>query len=192
MDVLISASAILFLLPLLLPLGLAMQIDSPGPIFFSQLRWGKDGRKIKIYKLRTMFAGHGDTSGVTQTVRHDPRITPLGRFLRRSNIDELPQLWNVLKGDMSLIGPRCHPIGMTAAGRPYEELVPNYHRRHRVRPGMTGLAQMRGLRGPTVSAARARQRIAADLYYVEHFTIWLDLKILVGTLKYECLRGSGF
>jgi lipopolysaccharide/colanic/teichoic acid biosynthesis glycosyltransferase len=133
-----------------------------------------------------------DASGVAQTVQNDPRITRIGAILRRTNLDELPQLLNVLKGDMSLVGPRCHAIGMLAAGMVYEELVPEYHYRHLVRPGITGLAQMRGLRGPTDRAAKARARIASDLFYVENFSVFLDIRIIVGTFISEMRGGNGF
>jgi lipopolysaccharide/colanic/teichoic acid biosynthesis glycosyltransferase len=134
----------------------------------------------------------GDATGVAQTVKNDPRITRIGAVLRRTNVDELPQLINVLKGDMSLVGPRCHAIGMLAAGRLYEELVPHYHLRHRMRPGITGLAQMRGLRGPTDRSDKARARIVSDLYYVDNFSVWLDIKIMIGTVISELRGGKGF
>ncbi|MEB2848576.1 sugar transferase, partial [Endobacterium cereale] len=118
--------------------------------------------------------------------------TKLGAILRKTNIDELPQLLNVLKGDMSLVGPRCHAIGMLAAGIPYEDLVPDYHRRHMVKPGMTGLAQMRGLRGPTDRPGKARARIACDLHYIDKFSVWFDIRIMVGTVVSELRGGKGF
>ncbi len=113
-------------------------------------------------------------------------------MLRKTNLDELPQLINVLKGNMSLVGPRPHAIGMQAAGMLYEDLVPEYHKRHRVRPGITGLAQMRGLRGPTLLASKSRERVAADLYYVDNYSLMLDIRILYGTLRSEAFGGSGF
>jgi lipopolysaccharide/colanic/teichoic acid biosynthesis glycosyltransferase len=133
-----------------------------------------------------------DPSGVQQTIQNDPRITPFGAFLRKSNFDELPQLLNVLRGDMSLVGPRCHAIGMKAAGVQYEELVPAYHERHKMRPGITGLAQMRGLRGPTISRSKSKARIACDIHYVNNFSLLLDVKIAFGTLRHEMFRGTGF
>lgn len=191
-DIIFALSGLAMLAPLLIAVAVAIRLDSKGPILFSQMRWGKGMRRIKVYKFRTMRTDLCDTSGVKQTVADDPRITRLGKFLRRSNIDELPQLINVLLGDMSIVGPRCHPIGMLAAGVPYEELVENYHERHKVRPGITGLAQMKGLRGPTVEARKARARIAADIYYIENQSLWLDAKILAGTFRNEFLKSSGF
>lgn len=191
-DVIFALLALIILMPLLILTAALIRLESKGPALFTQTRWGKDGRKIKIYKLRSMFLEQGDASGVAQTVVHDPRVTRVGRFIRRYNVDELPQLLNVLKGDMSLVGPRCHAIGMFAAGIPYEVLVPEYHERHRMRPGLTGLAQMRGLRGPTDRPSKARARIACDLYYVEHFSIWLDLYIIIETFRAELRGGKGF
>lgn len=191
-DVAVATIALVVLLPLLLVLALLIKLDSGGPVLFRQLRWGLNGKRIKVYKFRSMRAELGDPSGVRQTVRGDPRVTRLGAILRRTNLDELPQLLNVLKGDMSLVGPRCHAINMRAAGRLYEELVPDYHRRHAMRPGMTGLAQMRGWRGPTDRAAKARARIACDIFYVRNFSLWLDLKIIAGTVASEFRGGTGF
>jgi len=192
LDVAVSAICLIVLAPLFLVVGLAIVLDSKGPVFFCQTRWGRAGKKIDVYKFRSMVADECDLSGVRQTVIDDPRVTAVGRFLRRTNIDELPQLFNVLKGEMSLVGPRCHVVGMKAAGIPYEQLVPRYHDRHLMRPGITGLAQMRGLRGPTESASRAKARIASDLHYVENFSLLLDLKIIVGTIRNEIFGGTGF
>lgn len=192
MDVVVASSAILVLLPVLLLIAVLIKLTSPGPVLFSQLRWGKDCKKIRVYKFRSMYADRGDQTGVAQTRVGDSRITPLGAVLRKTNLDELPQLLNVLKGDMSLVGPRPHAIGMLAAGMLYEDLVPEYHKRHRVRPGITGLAQMRGLRGPTVLASKSRARTAADLHYVDNYSLMLDINIIIGTLRNEAFGGSGF
>ncbi|MCW0983094.1 sugar transferase [Agrobacterium sp. BT-220-3] len=191
-DIAGASIALVALAPVLLTVAALVKFDSKGPVLFSQVRWGMNGRKIRVYKFRSMRTELGDATGVAQTVKNDPRITRIGAVLRRTNIDELPQLINVLKGDMSLVGPRCHAIGMLAAGRLYEELVPHYHMRHRVRPGITGLAQMRGLRGPTDRSDKARARIVSDLYYVENFSVWLDIKIMVGTVISELRGGKGF
>ncbi|CUX35602.1 Exopolysaccharide production protein PSS [Agrobacterium deltaense Zutra 3/1] len=192
MDIAGASIALVALAPVLLTVAVMVKLDSRGPVLFSQVRWGMNGRKIRVYKFRSMRTDLCDATGVAQTVKNDPRITRIGAVLRRTNIDELPQLLNVLKGDMSLVGPRCHAIGMLAAGRLYEELVPHYHMRHRVRPGITGLAQMRGLRGPTDRSDKARARIVSDLYYVDNFSLWLDIKIMVGTVISELRGGKGF
>jgi len=191
-DIVISATALIVLLPLMLTVALLIRLDSSGPALFSQVRWGKDCRRIRVYKFRSMRTDLGDATGIAQTVRNDPRITRIGAIIRKTNIDELPQLLNVLKGDMSLVGPRCHAIGMLAAGIPYEDLVPDYHRRHSVKPGMTGLAQMRGLRGPTDRPGKARARIACDLHYIDNFSVLLDLRIMLGTVAAEFRGGKGF
>lgn len=192
LDVLGASIGLLLLGPALLMIVACIRIESKGSPLFSQLRWGKDGKKIRVYKFRTMRAELCDPTGVKQTVKDDPRITRVGAVLRRTNLDELPQLINVLKGDMSLVGPRCHAIGMLAGGMPYEELVPNYHDRHAVRPGLTGLAQVRGLRGPTSSAAKARARVYSDLYYIRNFSVFLDIRIIFGTIISEFRGGKGF
>lgn len=192
MDLVISGIAFLILFPLLFIVALAIKLDSAGPVFFKQKRWGKDCKVIEVYKFRSMRIEACDASGVIQTTKDDCRVTRIGKILRRTNVDELPQLLNVLKGDMSLVGPRCHAIGMLAAGRPYEDLVPDYHKRHSIRPGLTGLAQMRGLRGPTDRPAKARARIASDLYYIENLSLGFDMKIMVGTVISELRGGKGF
>lgn len=192
MDIVVASCALVVLLPVFFMIALMVRLSSPGPALFSQIRWGKDCKKIRVYKFRSMYTDRGDHTGVAQTLAGDSRITPLGAILRKTNLDELPQLLNVLKGDMSLVGPRPHAIGMKAAGMLYEDLVPEYHKRHRVRPGITGLAQMRGLRGPTVLASKSRARAAADLYYVDNYSLMLDVSIIVGTLRNEAFGGSGF
>ena len=191
-DVTVSATAILFLLPFLLAIAAAIKLENRGPVFFRQTRWGRGGKQISIYKFRSMRTDLCDQSGVAQTKENDPRVTRVGAFLRRTNIDELPQLINILKGDMSLVGPRCHVPGMLAAGRLYEDLVDGYHLRHMVRPGLTGLAQSRGLRGPTDREDLSRARVAADLEYIESFSIGLDLRILYDTFVTEIRGGTGF
>lgn len=192
LDIIVSGCALLILTPVLLLIAIAIRLESKGSPLFTQLRWGRDCTKIKIYKFRSMRMDLGDPTGVQQTVKNDPRITRLGAFLRKTNLDELPQLFNVLRGDMSLVGPRCHAIGMLANGVLYEELVPEYHQRHVMRPGLTGLAQMRGLRGPTDRPSKARARVNADLYYVENFSFIFDVMIVLGTIRSELTRGQGF
>jgi len=191
-DIVASGSALIVLAPFFLAIALFIKLDYGGPIFFRQIRWGLNGRKITVFKFRSMRTDDCDPSGIQQTVKGDSRMTGIGAVLRRTNIDELPQLFNVLMGDMSLVGPRCHAINMRAAGRLYEELVPHYHQRHIMRPGITGLAQTRGWRGPTARPLQARARIACDIYYVKNFSLLLDLKILLKTLVIELRGGTGF
>lgn len=192
MDIVLSASALIVLAPVLLLVAALIRLTSSGPALFTQTRWGQNCNKIKVYKFRSMYTNMCDSSGVAQTQKNDKRITPIGAILRKTNIDELPQLLNVLKGDMSLVGPRCHAIGMQAAGKLYEDLVPAYHQRHVMRPGITGLAQMRGLRGPTDLASKSRARVACDIHYVENYSLLLDFNILFGTIRNELFGGSGF
>jgi lipopolysaccharide/colanic/teichoic acid biosynthesis glycosyltransferase len=177
--------------PLLLAIAAAVRLSSPGPILFKQPRYGLNAELFQIYKFRTMRVEAEDRSGVAQTRRNDPRVTSIGKALRRLNLDELPQLFNVLRGDMSLVGPRPHVPGMRAAGRLYEHLVPHYHLRHRMRPGMTGLAQINRLRGSTSDAKFAKARIEYDIAYANNWSLLLDLRILWLTFKTEVLRGSG-
>lgn len=187
-DIVVSLFALIALAPFFIIIAVAISLESTGSPIFIQKRWGRGGRQIRIFKFRSMYSELCDTSGIAQATPDDPRLTPLGSLLRRSCIDELPQLFNVLLGDMSLVGPRCHPIGMRAAGRPYEEFCPAYHRRHQMRPGLTGFAQIKGLRGPTAEARTAKARIVCDLCYVRNFSLLLDLEILVLTPA-EIIRG---
>jgi polysaccharide biosynthesis protein PslA len=190
MDIVGAALALIMLSPMLILVAIAIKLESRGPVFFVQERWGKDHTRFRVLKFRSMYTEACDHSGIAQTVKGDARITRLGAFLRRTNIDELPQLINVLKGDMSLVGPRCHVIGMKAAGMDYEELVPQYHLRHVMRPGITGLAQMRGLRGPTADARLAIRRIRSDLEYVVTFNVLMDISICLKTIWSEVFKGG--
>ncbi len=190
-DIVLSLAALILLSPLLIAVALIIATTSRGKVLFRQKRDGLNGRTIEVYKFRSMYEDRGDLSGVAQTVKDDPRVTPIGRVIRRTSIDELPQLFNILRGDMSVIGPRPHPIGMRASGMRYDELVPYYHLRHVVKPGLSGWAQANGYRGPTDDAMLAARRIEHDLAYVQHFSLWLDLRIILMTLKSEFLQGSG-
>jgi lipopolysaccharide/colanic/teichoic acid biosynthesis glycosyltransferase len=191
-DMAIAAAALVVLAPFFAAVAILIKLDSKGDVLFRQQRWGKGNSIITVFKFRSMAEDLGDVTGIAQTVRDDPRVTRMGRILRKTNIDELPQLINVLLGDMSLVGPRCHAVGMKAAGVLYEDLVPAYHARHRVRPGLTGLAQVRGFRGPTDTAFKARARIKSDLYYIENFSLFLDMQIMLRTVRNELSGGTGF
>lgn len=191
MDILFSAGALIALSPTLIVLAIAIKLTSPGPVLFRQWRTGRNGVPFRIYKFRSMRQDACDPTGVKQVVAGDPGVTPLGRFMRSRSLDELPQLLNVLWGDMSLIGPRPHAGGMKAAGVLYEELVPYYDLRHAVRPGLSGWAQANGLRGPTTDALSARSRIDHDLAYIQNQTLGLDFKIIWMTIKTEFLSRNG-
>ena len=191
MDVVVSICAIAALMPLFVLVAAAIKLTSPGPILFRQSREGLNGTPFLIYKFRSLATNSQDRTGTAQTRPGDPRVTRIGRFIRRTSIDELPQLLNVLLGDMALVGPRPHVFNMFAGGMKYTQLVPYYGMRLQMRPGLTGWAQANGLRGSTGDAAVARARIDHDIAYVQNFTILLDLRILVKTLVGEFLSGSG-
>lgn len=190
-DIVLSLVALFVLAPLLVFVALAIRATSDGPILFRQVREGYRGRPFEAYKFRTMWVDAGDNTGISQTVMGDKRVTPLGRLLRKSSIDELPQLFNVLFGDMSLVGPRPHVPGMLAGARKYKDLVPYYDARLEMKPGITGWAQANGLRGPTDDAVKAKARIDYDVAYVQNFSLMLDVKIIAMTVKSEFLNGSG-
>lgn len=190
-DIVISGSVLALLLPFFAAIAAMIVYENRGPVFFSQLRWGKGGKLIRIYKFRSMRSDMCDETGVTQTKENDPRVTRIGAFLRKTNLDELPQLISILKGDMSLVGPRCHVPGMLAAGQLYEDLVEEYHLRHLVRPGLTGLAQVNGFRGPTDREDLARGRVSYDLDYIRNFSVVSDMRILVRTVVNEIRGGTG-
>ena len=191
MDLVGSFMGLLVLSPIILLIAVLIKLESKGPVFFRQLRTGLNETPFAILKFRSMYIDLCDNSGVRQTVDNDPRITPLGRILRKTNLDELPQLWNVLIGDMSLVGPRPHVPDMLAAGRSYSDLVQGYEYRHLMRPGITGLAQARGLRGPTGQRWMAIRRIVCDVEYVRNFTLLLDIKIIIRTVINELKGGTG-
>jgi Undecaprenyl-phosphate glucose phosphotransferase len=181
-DLALAGTLLLLLSPVMLAIALAIKLTSPGPVLFRQLRYGFNNTLIPVLKFRTMRAEVSDPRGGEQARPGDPRVTPIGAVLRRWSLDELPQLLNVLRGDMSVVGPRPHPVSMKAVDRKYEELVEEYAGRHRVKPGITGWAQVNGWRGDTRTRERALRRIEADLFYIEKWSLWFDLKILLMTL----------
>ncbi|MGF9764920.1 sugar transferase [Microvirga sp. 0TCS3.31] len=190
-DISVAFALLVLLAPILLLIAAAIKATSPGPVLFRQQRYGLNKKMFVIVKFRTMHLNLCDQSGVRQPSHGDGRITPVGYMLRKTSLDELPQLINVLRGDMSLVGPRPHVPGMLAGGVLYEELVPVYFERLRMLPGITGLAQVSGLRGGTDDPFVAKARIAADLGYIENWSLLLDLKIIIKTIQCEFLSGSG-
>lgn len=191
MDIAGATAGLVLLAPLLLGSAAVIKLTSPGPVFFRQKRYGLNGELFSIYKFRTMYANKGDATGVQQTTGNDPRITPVGRFLRRTSFDELPQLLNVLDGSMSLVGPRPHVPNMLAAGVRYEDFDPRYMDRHSMVPGITGLAQVNGFRGETTTYEAAKGRIDKDIQYARTATVGGDIAIVLKTLRCEFLSGSG-
>lgn len=180
-DLVISAIALLVLSPVLLLAASFIRLNSPGPIFFIQPRVGFNNEVIRVFKFRTMYVGLADIGARQTTTRNDARVTSVGRILRRTSIDELPQLLNVLNGSMSLVGPRPHATEMMVGDRFYHEAVRGYAGRHRVKPGITGLSQVKGLRGEVRTIERAKRRVELDKHYIDNWTLWLDLKILLAT-----------
>jgi exopolysaccharide biosynthesis polyprenyl glycosylphosphotransferase len=181
-DVVISATAIILLSPFILVTALAIRLESSGPALFTQQRIGLGNRSFKMYKFRSMHSNMSDATGSKLTERGDPRVTRIGAFIRRTSIDEIPQLFNVLNGTMSLVGPRPHAIQAKAGGSLYWEVEQRYWHRHSVKPGITGLAQVSGHRGNTFVEDDLRRRLNADLDYVAQWSIMIDLKILIKTI----------
>lgn len=177
LDVVVASGALLAAAPLLVLAMAAIRLDSPGPVLFRQSRRGFNGRSFKILKLRTMTCME-DGDGIAQAQRHDPRITRVGAWLRRTSIDELPQLWNVLRGEMSVVGPRPHAVAHDSF---YDTLIENYAFRHHVKPGLTGWAQVSGHRGETPEVAMMAARVDHDVWYINNWSLLLDLRILMLT-----------
>jgi Undecaprenyl-phosphate glucose phosphotransferase len=183
MDVVAALLALAFFLPIILLAAIAIKLDSPGPAIFRQVRKGFNGKRFVILKFRTMTVQENG-SDVVQATRGDSRVTAIGRLLRASSIDELPQLWNVLKGEMSLIGPRPHAL---AHDNYFESMLRDYASRRHVKPGITGWAQCNGARGPTPTIEHVSERVKLDLWYINNWSLWLDLRILIKTV-FEILR----
>jgi putative colanic acid biosynthesis UDP-glucose lipid carrier transferase len=179
MDIGVSAMLLALTLPLMGMIGALVKLDSPGPVLFRQPRFGFSKKPFSLYKFRSMRCEASDDPSAPQARRNDARVTRVGRFLRRTSLDELPQLINVLKGDMSLVGPRPHP---TLLDDKFASLIDGYLSRHRVKPGITGWAQVNGLRGETDTLDKMERRLEYDLFYIDHWSPLLDLKILCKTL----------
>jgi Undecaprenyl-phosphate glucose phosphotransferase len=180
-DVIFSAVVLVFAMPVALILALFIKLESRGPVLFRQKRYGFNNEVIEVYKFRSMRQEQSDPEARQLTQRNDPRVTRLGRFMRRTSLDELPQLINVLRGEMSVVGPRPHAPKTTAGGRLCEEVVDRYSRRHRVKPGLTGWAQVNGYRGTMEDEEHLQKRIEHDLYYINNWSPLFDLKILAKT-----------
>ncbi|WP_241525587.1 exopolysaccharide biosynthesis polyprenyl glycosylphosphotransferase [Pseudophaeobacter leonis] len=181
-DVFFALAALALLWPVLLIAAVAIRLESSGPILFRQLRHGYNNRTIEILKFRSMYAEMADPMARQVVTSGDPRVTRVGRFLRRSSIDELPQLFNVLRGDLSLVGPRPHAVeAMSSQQERFTKIVDGYSARHRLPPGITGWAQINGWRGGIDDPQKLTARFEHDLFYIENWSFWLDLKILFRT-----------
>lgn len=187
-DILLAAIGLVVLSPVLLLVALAVRLDTPGPVLFRQRRHGFNNEEIMVLKFRSMRTELTDATASRQVTADDERVTRVGRFIRRTSLDELPQLFNVLKGEMSLVGPRPHAIGMRTAGVESHRLVAEYAHRHRMKPGITGWAAINGSRGPVDTPEAVRRRVSLDLEYVSRQSFWFDLYIIAMTLP--CLLGD--
>jgi len=177
-DLILSTLIMLLISPLLIAIAAGVKFSSPGPILFKQTRYGLNGKEIRIYKFRSMTAlDNGDV--IQQATKNDPRLTPFGAFLRKTSLDELPQFFNVWQGKMSIVGPRPHAV---AHNEQYRKLVPKYMQRHIVKPGITGWAQINGWRGETDTLEKMQKRIEFDLHYINNWSLWLDIKIILLTM----------
>jgi Undecaprenyl-phosphate glucose phosphotransferase len=180
-DRVIAALALAVLSPVMLLVALAIKLDSPGRVLFKQRRYGFNNELIEVYKFRSMHAEQSDADARKLVTRDDPRVTRVGRIIRKTSLDELPQLFNVLKGSLSLVGPRPHATHAKAENRLYDEVVDGYFARHKVKPGITGWAQINGWRGETDTEEKIHRRVEHDLFYIENWSLLFDLYILART-----------
>jgi exopolysaccharide biosynthesis polyprenyl glycosylphosphotransferase len=182
-DLVVAFAALALLWPVMLLVALAIRLESPGPVLFRQPRLGFNNVPFELLKFRSMYNGAHDLGAARQTARRDERVTHVGKFIRRTSLDELPQLFNVLRGQMSIVGPRPHALATSAAGKPFQDIVDSYAARHRVLPGMTGWAQVNGLRGAIETPDKIEKRVSYDLFYIENWSIWLDIRTMLMTLR---------
>ena len=180
-DKIVGTTALLLLAPLMAAIAVAIKLDSRGPVLFRQKRYGFNNELIEVLKFRSMYTDRCDATASKLVTRDDPRVTRVGRFIRRTSLDELPQLINVVLGQLSLVGPRPHALQAKAANQLYDEVVEGYFARHKVKPGITGWAQINGWRGETDTPEKIRKRVEHDLYYIENWSVFLDIYILVKT-----------
>ncbi len=181
-DIVVSLLVLSLTSPVLLLAALAIAIESGRPIIFRQKRVGLDGRVFELYKFRSMYADKADAHAMRQTSRNDPRVTRVGRYIRATSLDEFPQFFNVLRGEMSVVGPRPHALKTSTEGQLLDEVTSIYGTRHRVKPGITGLAQVNGCRGELDTVEKVHQRVAYDIEYIENWSLWLDFKIVIRTV----------
>lgn len=187
-DIVISLLIIILISPLLMIISIAVKFSSPGPVLFKQTRYGMDGKAIEVWKFRSMTVMENDTV-IKQATKNDIRVTKVGGFLRKTSLDELPQFFNVLSGGMSIVGPRPHAV---AHNEQYRNLIEGYMLRHKVKPGITGLAQINGWRGETDTIDKMQKRVEYDLEYIREWSIWLDLKIIILTVFKGFINKSAY
>jgi lipopolysaccharide/colanic/teichoic acid biosynthesis glycosyltransferase len=187
-DLTLSIGGVIALAPLMGAIAIAIKLDSPGPIFFRQRRHGYMNEEIVVWKFRSMRVETTDHKAIRQVSADDDRVTRVGRLIRKTSLDELPQIFNIITGEMSIVGPRPHAIGMLSGGAEASKLVETYAHRHRIKPGLTGWAAVNGSRGPVDTAEDVRRRVALDLEYVERQSFWLDASIILKTVP--CLLGD--
>lgn len=180
-DRVVAAMMLVALSPVMLLTALAIKLDSRGPVLFKQKRYGFNNELIEVYKFRSMYTDQCDRTASKLVTKDDPRVTRVGRFIRKSSIDELPQLFNVLQGELSIVGPRPHALHAKAADRLYDQVVDGYFARHRVKPGITGWAQINGWRGETDTREKIEKRVEHDLHYIENWSLWFDIYIIAMT-----------
>ena len=188
-DRVLGALLLLLVTPIMAIAALAIRLDSKGPIFFKQKRYGFNNELIEVFKFRSMYTDLADATASKLVTRDDPRVTPVGRFIRRTSIDELPQLFNVILGNMSLVGPRPHATQAKAGQDLYQDVVQGYYARHRVKPGVTGWAQINGWRGEVDTDEKIQKRVEFDLYYIENWSVLFDLYILFKT-PFALIKGE--
>ncbi|MCK2056732.1 undecaprenyl-phosphate glucose phosphotransferase [Methylobacterium sp. 37f] len=180
-DRVVGCAMLLVLAPVMLAVALAVRLTSPGPVLFRQKRYGFNNELIEVFKFRSMYVSQSDAGAARLVTRDDPRVTPVGRFIRKTSLDELPQLFNVIKGELSLVGPRPHALQAKAANTLYDQVVDGYFARHKVKPGITGWAQVNGWRGETDTSDKIQKRVEHDLHYIENWSILFDVKIMLAT-----------
>jgi exopolysaccharide biosynthesis polyprenyl glycosylphosphotransferase len=180
-DKVVGLAALILLAPVMALVALAVKLDSRGPVLFCQKRYGFNNELIEVYKFRSMYTDRCDSAAAKLVTKNDPRVTPVGKIIRKTSLDELPQLFNVLLGDLSLVGPRPHAVQAKAGTQLYDEVVDGYFARHKVKPGITGWAQINGWRGETDTPEKIQKRVEHDLYYIENWSVFLDLYILLKT-----------
>ncbi len=180
-DRVLAAFFIVLLSPVMLAVAIAVKMTSKGPVLFKQTRHGFNNQLVSVYKFRSMYTDMSDAHAVKQVTRDDPRVTPVGRFIRKTSLDELPQFFNVLKGELSIVGPRPHAMQAKAGNVIYNDVVDGYYARHRMKPGITGLAQINGWRGETDTEEKIQRRVEYDIQYIDNWSIWMDLYIIAMT-----------